>query len=198
MVSDCWKTLTLLPRLLVSVVLLVQFACVDAATIRAQKFYELEATDIDGKLVSFGNFWKTRRVVITNVASECGFTSSHYADYKYMQARHPDTKIIAFPCNQFGAQEPGSSAEIKDFAAGQGLILDGAAASFVLMDKINVNGAEAHPVYSFLKSATNTGDIGWNFLTKFVIECKREECEVDRYDTDEVPSSLLEGHSQEL
>mmetsp|Transcript_44824 Transcript_44824/g.70195 ORF Transcript_44824/g.70195 Transcript_44824/m.70195 type:complete len:108 (+) Transcript_44824:201-524(+) len=69
--------------------------------------------------------------------------------------------VLGFPCNQFGAQEPGSDAEIKSFAEGKG-------AKFPLFSKIEVNGAGAHPLYPLLKKSAGSEDIGWNF-EKFLI-----------------------------
>lgn len=76
-----------------------------------------------------------------------------------------DLTIVAFPCNQFGGQEPGTNDEIKQFATQRGF--EGAGA--LLMDKIDVNGANASPVYQYLKVASgDTSDIGWNF-GKFLV-----------------------------
>lgn len=69
--------------------------------------------------------------------------------------------VLGFPCNQFGAQEPGSDSEIKAFAEGKG-------AKFPLFSKIEVNGAGAHPLYPLLKKSAGSADIGWNF-EKFLI-----------------------------
>ena len=73
--------------------------------------------------------------------------------------------IVAFPCNQFGRQEPGSNAEIKAFAGKYG-------AKFLMMDKIDVNGANASPVWAYLKQACENcgGDVRWNFAAKFVVD----------------------------
>lgn len=84
-------------------------------------------------------------------------------------------EIVAFPCNQFGRQEPGSNAEIAEFVAGYG-------AEFLMMDKVDVNGADASPVWSYLKGACDTcgDDVGWNFGAKFVVDKvrSREEWQV--------------------
>ncbi|PNH07269.1 Glutathione peroxidase 1, mitochondrial [Tetrabaena socialis] len=76
-----------------------------------------------------------------------------------------DFTIVAFPCNQFGGQEPGSNAEVKAFAAARGFVGKGA----LLMDKVDVNGPNMSPVYQYLKVASgDTSDIGWNF-GKFLV-----------------------------
>lgn len=79
--------------------------------------------------------------------------------------------VIAFPCNQFGNQEPFSNEEIRKFA------LEKYHATFPIFDKIDVNGANASPVYQFLKQASHTGDIEWNYV-KFLVS---RQVEVTRY-----------------
>mmetsp|Transcript_13907 Transcript_13907/g.28735 ORF Transcript_13907/g.28735 Transcript_13907/m.28735 type:complete len:113 (+) Transcript_13907:139-477(+) len=72
-------------------------------------------------------------------------------------------EILAFPCNQFGAQEPKSEAEIKKFVDQYGV-------KFTMMSKICVNGPETHPVYTYLKAQPGCdGKIGWNFMSKFLV-----------------------------
>jgi len=71
--------------------------------------------------------------------------------------------ILAFPCNQFGNQEPGSNGEIDYFAKSKGV-------EFIMMDKIDVNGMDEHVVYTYLKKITRTPPIRWNFNTYFVID----------------------------
>ena len=73
-----------------------------------------------------------------------------------------NVQILAFPCNQFGKQEPGNAAEIKDFAKSEGV-------KFRMMEKINVNGPETTIVYKYLKSKAGPGSIQWNFATYFVV-----------------------------
>mmetsp|Transcript_21499 Transcript_21499/g.25406 ORF Transcript_21499/g.25406 Transcript_21499/m.25406 type:complete len:117 (+) Transcript_21499:311-661(+) len=70
--------------------------------------------------------------------------------------------VIGFPCNQFGAQEPGTNTEIKEFTKSRGV-------QFKIMNKIDVNGPNACDTYRFLKHAANEGDIQWNFHTYFVV-----------------------------
>lgn len=92
-------------------------------------------------------------------------------------------QILAFPCNQFGEQEPGSPKDIFEFAMGYGLTLDSSMESrFHLMEKSDVNGENAHPVWKYLKKITNSGNIEWNFATKFVIHCDEENCNISRHD----------------
>ena len=89
-------------------------------------------------------------------------------------------RVLAFPCNQFGGQEPGSNQEIKEFAASKG-------ANFDLFSKINVNGAGTHPLYIYLKSKQHgllTNDIKWNF-SKFL--CDRSGIPIKRYSPTDAP-----------
>ena len=71
--------------------------------------------------------------------------------------------LLAFPCNQFGQQEPKSNQEIEEFAKGYGV-------EFTMMDKIDVNGPNANIVYKYLKVKTGSGNISWNFATYFVVD----------------------------
>lgn len=120
-------------------------------------FFSLQAKDIDGNMLNFETL-RGQVTVMTNVASYCGFTESHYRGLVELYSETADmpVTILAFPCNQFGKQEPGTADEIKDFASSKGV-------QFKLMEKIDVNGPDAHIVYKFLKAKTNTSAIGWNF-----------------------------------
>jgi len=137
-----------------------------------QSFYDLQAKDIDGNVVDFGKAFKNKVVVVANVASECGYTDSHYKGMTKLYrdvTRSPDYvrdtfEIVAFPCNQFGKQEPGTPAEIKEFAKTQYNV------QFRLMDKVDVNGANADLVYAYLKSVGGVDSITWNFATYFVVD----------------------------
>lgn len=91
-------------------------------------------------------------------------------------------EILAFPCNQFGHQEPGSPAQIKHFVAQKGV-------QFNMMQKITVNGPRAHPLYKLLKG--NAGPIKWNFFTKFLVMCDDEKCTIERYDNAPPPKALI-------
>jgi glutathione peroxidase len=106
-------------------------------------------------------------LLIVNVASKCGFTSQ-YRDLQnlYTTNQAKGLEILGFPCNQFGAQEPGSAEEIQNFcSANYGV-------TFPMFEKIDVNGDSAHPLYIYLKDQApgilGTTGIKWNF-TKFVV-----------------------------
>jgi glutathione peroxidase len=115
-------------------------------------------------------------VLIVNVASKCGFTPQ-YAGLEEIYRKHRDRgfEVLAFPCNQFGRQEPGDAEEIRNFCT---LTYD---VTFPLFAKIDVNGAEADPLWAHLREQKRgvMGDrIKWNF-TKFLVDAKGEV--VQRY-----------------
>ena len=100
-------------------------------------------------------------------------------------------RILAFPCNQFGGQEPGTNEVIKAFAAKKG-------ANFEIFGKIHVNGPETHPLYIYLKSKQSglfTNDIKWNF-SKFL--CNREGVPVKRYSPTDSPLNAENNIKKEL
>jgi glutathione peroxidase len=127
--------------------------------------YDFEARRLGGaeELLSA---YRGQVLLIVNVASKCGFTP-HYAGLEALYRKHRSQgfAILGFPCNQFGAQEPGSAAQIGAFCAAQYDV------TFPLFEKIEVNGPGAHPLYRFLTSAKRglfgSRGIKWNF-TKFL------------------------------
>jgi len=129
-----------------------------------QDFFDLSADDSLGNKVQFSQF-SGKVVLVVNVASECGFTESHY---KGLQRLHDILNfnnkfaILAFPCNQFGGQEPGSREDIRHVAFKQYGV------RFNLMDKVEVTGTEAHPVWKYL---TETSGVvpQWNFY-KYLLD----------------------------
>lgn len=113
------------------------------------------------------NEFKNKVLLIVNVASECGLTYQYEALQDLHNKYNQDgLEILGFPCNQFGAQEPGSNEEIQFFCTEKYDV------SFSLFDKIDVNGDSAAPIYQFLKkdnpSESGSNDIEWNF-TKFLV-----------------------------
>ena len=112
--------------------------------------------------------YRGKVLLIINVASKCGYTYQYEGLEKlYKQYKDQGLMILGFPCNQFGAQEPGSDEEIKSFCK---LTYD---VSFPILKKIEVNGPNAHPLYEFLKKEKKgllgTQAIKWNF-TKFLVD----------------------------
>jgi glutathione peroxidase-family protein len=128
-------------------------------------FYDLKVNDIDGNEVAFEQF-KGKVVIITNVASYCGYTKSHYEGLVELWSKVSDgnnVEILAFPCNQFGQQEPGTPQDIKTFVKERGV-------QFRMMEKINVNGPTTNVVYQYLKSKAGPDNIHWNFATYYVVD----------------------------
>ena len=130
-----------------------------AVTLSAASIHDIAVKDIDGKETSLKNY-QGKVLLIVNVASQCGLTPQ----YKALEALHEKYKdkgftVLGFPCNQFGGQEPGSNEEIKQFCSSKYSV------TFPLFDKIDVNGAKRHPLYSALagKESPYPGDIKWNF-----------------------------------
>lgn len=127
--------------------------------------YDFKVTSIDGKEVSMSQF-KDKVLLIVNTASQCGFTPQ-YLDFVDLYGKYKSQgfEVLAFPCNQFGGQEPGSNSEIKSFASKKG-------ATFPIFAKSDVNGPNALPLFKFLKDKQGgllTSDIKWNF-TKFLVD----------------------------
>jgi glutathione peroxidase len=131
------------------------------------ELYELSAVGLDGTNRSLGDF-RGQVLLIVNVASKCGFTPQ-YAGLEALFRKYHDRgfAVLGFPCNQFGSQEPGTADEIAQFCSTTYDV------SFPIFAKIDVNGADAHPVYKFLKGEKKgmlgTEAIKWNF-TKFLID----------------------------
>jgi glutathione peroxidase len=128
--------------------------------------YDFNARTVDGEDRSLADY-KGKVLLVVNVASECGFTPQ-YEGLEALQRKYKERgfAVLGFPCNQFGAQEPGTEAQIKSFCETQFGV------SFPLFAKIDVNGPAADPLYQFLKSSEpgllGTEAIKWNF-TKFLV-----------------------------
>jgi glutathione peroxidase len=161
---------------------------------------------IDGKDVDLSQY-QGKVVMIVNVASKCGLTPQ----YEGLEALHRETsgrglQILGFPCNQFGAQEPGTDAEIQEFCSTSYDV------TFPVFSKIDVNGADADPLYTYLRAeapgefgpelgflyehvaktrpeAIGTDEIKWNF-TKFLIDADGNV--VRRYEPTVTPEQIRE------
>ncbi|MFO1507189.1 MAG: glutathione peroxidase [Lysobacterales bacterium] len=147
--------------------------------------YDFSAKAIDGKDQKLAK-WKGDVALVVNVASKCGFTPQYAgleALYREFQGR--GLVVLGFPCDQFGHQEPGDEAEIRKFCS---LTYD---VTFPLFAKIDVNGANTHPLYRYLKGAAKgllgSEAIKWNF-TKFLTD--RDGNAVRRYAPADTPQSL--------
>lgn len=129
--------------------------------------YDFKINNIDGQEVDFSIF-KGKVLLVVNVASKCGFTKQYAGlEQLYQQYKDNGLLVLGFPCNQFGGQEPGNEAEIKQFCNTKYDV------TFPLFSKIEVNGANTHPLYKMLKSKCSgilgSKAIKWNF-TKFLVD----------------------------
>eukprot|EP00029_Vermamoeba_vermiformis_P005488 TRINITY_DN1922_c0_g1_i1.p2 TRINITY_DN1922_c0_g1~~TRINITY_DN1922_c0_g1_i1.p2 ORF type:complete len:155 (-),score=58.40 TRINITY_DN1922_c0_g1_i1:166-630(-) len=143
-------------------------------------FFDLKAKDIKGHEVDFSKF-KGKVTLIVNVASKCGYTAGNYDELPQLYSKFKDQglEILAFPCNQFGKQEPGTNQEIESFCSARKV-------TFPVMDKVDVNGPNTSPVFTFLKSKL-PGDIKWNF-EKFLVD--KTGTPVKRYGSGANPNSI--------
>jgi glutathione peroxidase len=146
---------------------------------------DISLKTIDGAAETLGDF-DGKALLIVNVASKCGFTPQYGGlEALHRRFRERGFAVLGFPCDQFGHQEPGDEAEIKNFCA---LNYD---VSFPMFAKIEVNGPNAHPLFKALKKEApgllGTEAIKWNF-TKFLIDRQRNV--VRRYAPTDKPESL--------
>jgi len=133
------------------------------AVMAQNNIYSFKVKDDKGAEVSLEQY-KGKVLLIVNTATRCGFTPQ-YKDLEAMYEKYNEQgfEILDFPCNQFGAQAPGTIAEIKEFCTTTYNV------KFTQFDKIEVNGENEHPLYTYLKAnAENKNNIRWNF-TKFLI-----------------------------
>jgi glutathione peroxidase len=147
--------------------------------------YDFSAKAIDGSEVSLDQY-RDKVLLIVNTASKCGFTPQ----YEGLEKLHEEMEdkglvVLGFPCNQFGAQEPGDAEEIATFCRTSYDV------KFPLFAKVDVNGPNAHPLYAWLKSKAKgvlgTEGIKWNF-TKFLID--RNGQVVSRYAPTTKPEAI--------
>jgi glutathione peroxidase len=147
--------------------------------------YDYSAKTLDAQDVNLADY-RGKVLLIVNTASKCGFTPQ----FEGLEALYRDYKdrgltILGFPCNQFGAQEPGNAEEIASFCS---LTYD---VTFPMLAKIDVNGPSAHPLYTFLKKEQKgilgTEGIKWNF-TKFLVG--RDGEVVERFAPNTKPEDL--------
>jgi glutathione peroxidase len=128
--------------------------------------YQFNARGIDGVEVPLEQY-RGKTLLIVNVASRCGFTPQ-YGGLEALHEKYRDRgfAVLGFPCNQFGGQEPGTEAQIQQFCSTE------FAVSFPLFAKVEVNGANAHPLWQYLKGeqpgVLGSEAIKWNF-TKFLV-----------------------------
>lgn len=147
--------------------------------------YDFSAKDIDGQPRPLADY-RGKVLLIVNVASQCGFTPQYAGLEKlWKDYRERGLVVLGFPCDQFDHQEPGNEAEIKEFCS---LTYD---VDFPLFSKVDVNGADAHPLWKWLKDEKGgllgIDAIKWNF-TKFLVG--RDGRVLKRYAPTNKPESL--------
>jgi glutathione peroxidase len=151
---------------------------------KANSVLDFKVKDIDGKMVDLSHY-KGDVLLIVNTASKCGYTPQ-YEGLETIYEKYKDRgfKVLAFPANEFGKQEPGTDPEIKDFCK------KNYGVTFPVFSKIVVKGESIHPLYQFLTSKQTdpkfAGDIPWNF-TKFLVNRKGEV--VARFEPKDEPES---------
>lgn len=150
-----------------------------------KNIYEFSCKDSSGQTIDLSDF-KGKTLLIVNTASQCGFTPQ-YEGLEKLQNNYSSEvfSVLAFPCNQFGGQEPGTNEQITEFCSlnyGN---------TFPIFSKIDVNGENAHPLFNFLtsekKGLLGTQKIKWNF-TKFLINKDGEP--VNRYGSSTTPEQI--------
>ena len=150
-----------------------------------KNIYEFSCEDSSGQTIDLSDF-KGKSLLIVNTASQCGFTPQ-YEGLEKLQNNYSSEvfSVLAFPCNQFGGQEPGTNEQITEFCSlnyGN---------TFPIFSKIDVNGENAHPLFNFLtsekKGLLGTQKIKWNF-TKFLINKDGEP--VNRYGSSTTPEQI--------
>ena len=147
--------------------------------------YAIPVTTIDGREETLEGY-RGSVLLVVNVASECGFTPQ-YAGLEALYRRHRDRgfAVLGFPCDQFGKQEPGTNAEIRQFCS------EAYDVTFPMYAKIDVNGPGEHPLYRHLKSEARgimgTTLVKWNF-TKFLVG--RDGAVLTRYSPRDTPEEI--------
>ncbi len=149
--------------------------------------YDYSAKKLNGETVPLAGY-KGQVLLIVNTASECGFTPQYEGlEALYRKLKPEGFSVLGFPCNQFGAQEPGDEKQIARFCS------DNYGITFPLFAKVDVNGESAHPLFRHLQTA-KTGVLGsepikWNF-TKFLVD--RQGNVVARFAPSTKPANLEE------
>lgn len=146
--------------------------------------YDFKVIDIKGNDLDM-NALKGKVVLVVNVASKCGFTAKNYEQLKEFDEKYYDKglRILLFPCNQFGRQEPGDNESVCHF-------IGGISGRFIVTQKIDVNGSNAHPIFQWLQESCPGflfNAIKWNF-TKFLINRNGEP--VKRFAPNDEPKSF--------
>lgn len=161
-------------------------SCTEETSLKpATSIYDFHARDIHGNDVDLSKY-QGHVLIIVNVASNCGLTAKNYKQLVQLYEKYGESKglrILAFPSNQFGGQEPGTSQEILDFVKRYNVTFD-------MFEKVDVNGDNAHPLWKYLTSLEGEklkGSIRWNF-TKFIVD--KEGKVVARYSPSDEPLAM--------
>ena len=147
--------------------------------------YDFDVSTLDGKPRRMADY-RGKTLLIVNVASACGYTPQ-YTGLEELYRKYHDRgfEVLGFPCNQFGGQEPGSAEDIATFCSTKYDV------TFPLFAKVEVNGAQAHPLFEHLKAekpgALGSKAIKWNF-TKFLVNGRGEV--VERYGSSTTPAQI--------
>jgi len=155
--------------------------CAMVSQAASPNLYDIPLKDIDGKPTSL-KAYQGKVLLVVNVASKCGFTPQYAGlETLYKQFVDEGLVVLGFPCNDFGAQEPGSNEEIKTFCS------DTYGVTFPMFDKLHVKGAEQHALYAALTGdgSPYPGPVRWNF-GKFLID--RDGTIAARFDSKVTPS----------
>lgn len=158
------------------------------------QLYDYQVERIDGTKESMSTY-AGKVLLVVNTASQCGYTPQYQGLQELYSAYQPDgLQVLGFPCNQFGAQEPGSNEEIQSFCELNYQV------TFPMFAKADVNGANAHLLYEYLKAHAEGGqgkgaDIQWNF-TKFLIS--RDGSIIKRYEPSITPAEMRADIEQML
>lgn len=176
----------------VFILCVVSFGCATLEVPVEKSVYEFKVKSAGGEDVSL-NLYKGKVLLIVNTASKCGFTPQYAGLRKlYEKYKKSGFVVLAFPCNQFGSQEPGDDASIQKFCElNYGV-------SFPVFAKIAVNGENADPLFKYLKHAKSgflTESVKWNF-TKFLVN--REGVPVARYSPMTSPAQLDDAIQEQL
>ncbi len=161
-------------RIILASIIFISFAFTAAekkATATSQPtIYNFKVEGLEGGTINFASF-KGKKILIVNTASKCGYTPQ-YTELEELYEKYKDKLVvIGFPANNFGGQEPGTNADIKEFCTGTYHI------TFPMASKISVKGDDMHPLYQWLTSKEKNGvldaEIKWNF-NKFLVNEKGE------------------------
>ena len=134
--------------------------------IAATSIYEFKVPSLEGSTIDFSKY-KGKYILVVNTASQCGYTKQ-YADLETLYEKYKgNLVIIGFPANNFGQQEPGTNAEIKEFCS------KNYGVTFPMAEKVSVKGDDIHPLFKWLTTKQENGvmdaEIKWNF-TKFLLD----------------------------